>query len=563
MIGRPGSGGDPGLLLPRSMRLDVPKFTGEDPDKWIFAIEEYFSLLNTTADQRLWIVGFNLEGAAAEEYQREVEKLMNRVTDIPESLLIYFYISGLKLHIQRELLVSKPNTLGDAFALARITEARLDDQATSVAVTATKSVTSTGGQRQPNTRFGVPFLASTKPALLPTPSQTTVTTNLKPLAIKWISPAERQDRLSKGLCFNCDNKWIRGHKCPGKFLLLMSDEGEDAEAETDTTIVDAVESGDISILNSLIGQGSPRSLQLWGSIGSGNVHVLVDNGSTHNFVRPDIVEQMQLPIHTTKAFKVYIGNEESLLCENCCPQVTLSMQGLSMEFDLYVLPMKGPDVVLGIQWLQKLGKVTHDYAQQTMEFTLVNTSYTLKGEETLRMKRISLHHMQALLGTEDVYGVYELHKVANEAEGVDTSSKVTESIPPEIEPLLDRFSPLFQVPTTLPPHRVIDHRIHLLPNTKPVNVRPYHYTHYQKGEMEKLVTEMLAQGIIRFSQSLFSSPVLLVKKKDGSYRFCVYYRALNAVTVKHKFPIPIADKMFDELGGVVIFTKLDLRAGYH
>ena len=241
----------------------------------------------------------------------------------------------------------------------------------------------------------------------------------------------------------------------------------------------------------------------------------------------------------------------------------LSMQGLTVKFDLYILPMKGLDVVLGIQWLQTLGKVTHDYAHQTMEFTLVNTTYVLKGDESLRLKNISLHHMHALLETNDMYGVYELYTIAKDAEEAHTSAVVTDSTPPEIEQLLERFGPLFQVPTTLPPHRIIDHRIHLLPNTKPVNVRPYRYPHYQKGEMEKLVKEMLEQGIIRFSQSPFSSPVLLVKKKDGSYRFCVDYRALNKVTVKDKFPISTADEMFDELGGAVIFTKLDLWAGYH
>ena len=125
---------------------------------------------------------------------------------------------------------------------------------------------------------------------------------------------------------------------------------------------------------------------------------------------------------------------------------------------------------------------------------------------------------------------------------------------PLLDRLLQSFDDVFTPPTGLPPSCSCDHRIHLLPDKAPVAVSPYRYPQ---------CATMLEQGIIRPRTSPFSAPIFLVKKHDGTWRFCVVYKALNNQTVKDKFPIPIVEELIDELHGAWFFTKLDLRARYH
>ncbi|KAI5328389.1 hypothetical protein L3X38_027786 [Prunus dulcis] len=133
----------------------------------------------------------------------------------------------------------------------------------------------------------------------------------------------------------------------------------------------------------------------------------------------------------------------------------------------------------------------------------------------------------------------------------------------ELQALFDSFSAVFGTPSTLPPMREHDHRIRLIYGCKPPSIRPYVYGPLQKSEIEKCVKELLDSGFIRNSHSPFSSPVLLVKKKDSTWRMRMDYRQLNELTIKDKYPIPLIDDLLDELHGANYFSKLDLRSGYH
>lgn len=232
----------------------------------------------------------------------------------------------------------------------------------------------------------------------------------------------------------------------------------------------------------------------------------------------------------------------------------IRIQEATIEQDLYVLPMEGANLVLGVQWLETLGPVVTNYKELTLQFEKQGSKVTFQGIPHLAESEISGGGLRRLIARREV--AYFCHL---RCEPPGYQGKIHSGI----ETVLEQFAAIFGEPDGLPPNRPTDHHIELEPGAKPININSYRYPYFQKNEIERLTAEMIQQGLVRPSTSLFSSPVLLVRKKDGSLRFCVDHRALNAVTVRDRFPIPTMDKLIDELHGTKLFLKLDLRAGYH
>nr|GLL46158.1 uncharacterized protein LOC109154433 [Ipomoea trifida] len=450
------------------------------------------------------------------DFQAAFEKLLNLVTGVTETQLVSYVIGGLKSHLRRELLLYRPRTILATFELAKAHEARHNELMLECRtannekprplviyenirwqprgsnfsqVTIRPSANSQPNALPPGKTNAREFLPA--PMAQPTPA----------LPIRKYTAAEIREKCDKGLCFCCDQKYFPGHRCKGRFLLLIGDE-DDETVEGDPVVVEdyhtdeEVISGDVSVLNTMTGPGSPRSLRLTGNIKGSSCLVLIDSGSTHNFITPAIVERLQLPTKSIKPFQVYIGNGDTLGCQHVCPGVEVCMQGLTFAVHLHVLRIVGLDVVLGVQWLQSLGSVKHDYSKMTMEFHMGSTIVTLKGDSGLSNQPISFNQLQAMVTNGAIQTLYEIHHI-NTTNSTEPA-QIQPTLPPFPEPLQDlllEFSAIFEPPRTLPPHRVFDHKIHLLPNSKPVNVRPYRYPYFQKSEIEKLVREMLDQGI--------------------------------------------------------------------
>jgi hypothetical protein len=139
-----------------------------------------------------------------------------------------------------------------------------------------------------------------------------------------------------------------------------------------------------------------------------------------------------------------------------------------------------------------------------------------------------------------------------------------------VESPVDRIPVVYEYPDVfpdelpgMPPDRDIEFAIELQPRIAPISKRPYRMPPVELAELKKQLQELLDKGFIRPSTSPWGCPALFVKKKDESLRLCVDYRPLNAVTIKNKYLLSRIDVLFDQLVGAKVFSKIDLRSGYH
>jgi hypothetical protein len=261
------------------------------------------------------------------------------------------------------------------------------------------------------------------------------------------------------------------------------------------------------------------------------VKILFDSGATHSFISENLLGKLGLRVsHTKSAYKIITpgGNISSHIVTFGVP---LKLGSKIIQSNLITIKLEGMDVIMGIDRMTQ-HKVALDISDRVVEINSPTVGHTT---------------------------LYLPFK-----DGTDSCAYVTIITPLDEIPVVCEYPDVFpnELPS-MPLDRDVEFVIELQPGTTPISKQPYRMPPKELAELKTQLQELLDKGCIRPSSSPWGCPALFVKKKDGSLRLCVDYRPLNVVTIKNKYPLSRIDVLFDQLARARVFSKIDLRSGYH
>ena len=290
------------------------------------------------------------------------------------------------------------------------------------------------------------------------------------------------------------------------------------------------------------------------SIFGDDARVLIEPGATHSFISREYVARVGLtPVPLECGLEIATPTGESLWPSQMLKGSLFSIESQDMEAYLILIDLKGLDVILGMDWL------TSNYA--SMDCFRKEVIFRRSGLPVVVFYGERRRTPSGLISA--IYARCLLRKGCSGflAHIVDTHSDEARI---EDVPVVRDFQDVF--PDDLPgppPEREVDFLIDLVPGTAPISLPPYRMAPAELKELKAQLQELVDGGFIRLSISPWGVPVLFVKKKDGTWRLCIDYRQLNKVTIRNKYPLPHIDDLFDQLQGAKVFSKIDLRSGYH
>lgn len=312
---------------------------------------------------------------------------------------------------------------------------------------------------------------------------------------KW--GALRAYRGARGLCYICGERWSKDHVCKQEVQLHVVQEMIEVLQNSESAEYEDMEhelaAHMISISAAAVGATTGKSvktMQLRVQVQGHNLTFLVDSGSTHSFLDVSLASQLEGVVPMAMV-RVKVANGDTVPCNSQILDCSWTCSGHKFISNFKMFPLGSYDGIIGLDWLASHSPMLVDWEHHWFSFRHKDTDITILGTAAV-VSEVTVVEVCSLLTTEKM------------------------PVHPEVQLLLDQFPHLFEAPTGLPPRRAYDHTIPLLPGATPVSLRPYHLAPALKTKLERQMKEMLASGVIRPSTSLFSSALLMVKKKDDT-----------------------------------------------